>query len=288
MSRPEHFAPPEIFYNQDESVKYTTNSRIMEIQANMTNRALELLALPENKPCYILDIGCGSGLSGEVISEAGHEWVGVDISADMLNVARDREVDGDLFLWDMGHGMSFRPGTFDGAISISALQWLCNQDKTENIPQVRLKKFFQSLYNCLARGARAVFQFYPETPKQIELITTAAMRCGFAGGLVVDFPHSTKAKKFFLCLLAGSPQEYVQPRAVGEDYTGDEDTTHVAYSAGRDKAAGSAPSRLGKKKQKDSIKSKNWVIKKKERRRRQGLEVANDSKYTARKRRPKF
>ena len=31
--RPEHAAPPEIFYNEDEARKYTTNSRIIAIQA---------------------------------------------------------------------------------------------------------------------------------------------------------------------------------------------------------------------------------------------------------------
>jgi len=31
------------------------------------------------------------------------------------------------------------------------------------------------------------------------------MKCGFSGGMVVDFPNSTKAKKFFLCLFAGEP-----------------------------------------------------------------------------------
>jgi len=39
----------------------------------------------------ILDIGCGSGLSGEAIEEAGHVWVGCDISRDMLAVAAERE-----------------------------------------------------------------------------------------------------------------------------------------------------------------------------------------------------
>lgn len=36
------------------------------------------------------------------------------------------------------------------------------------------------------------------------MLTTAAQRCGFSGGLVVDFPNSTKAKKYFLCLFAGT------------------------------------------------------------------------------------
>ena len=42
--KPEHQAPPEIFYNEDEAAKYTNNTRIMQIQADMSERALELLA----------------------------------------------------------------------------------------------------------------------------------------------------------------------------------------------------------------------------------------------------
>ena len=33
-----------------------------------------------------------------------------------VDVARERELDGDLFLWDMGEGLGFRPGVFDGVI----------------------------------------------------------------------------------------------------------------------------------------------------------------------------
>ena len=32
---------------------------------------------------------------------------------------------------------------------------------------------------------------------QLELITAQAMKAGFTGGLVVDYPNSTKAKKYF-------------------------------------------------------------------------------------------
>lgn len=34
----------------------------------------------------------------------------------VADVALDREVEGDLLLGDMGQGMPFRPGTFDGCI----------------------------------------------------------------------------------------------------------------------------------------------------------------------------
>lgn len=35
------------------------------------------------------------------------------------------------------------------------------------------------------------------------MITAQAMKAGFQGGLVVDYPNSTKAKKYFLVLNAG-------------------------------------------------------------------------------------
>ena len=50
----------------------------------MTYRALELLNLPPDEPAFLLDIGCGSGLSGEILDEEGHMWVGVDIAPSML------------------------------------------------------------------------------------------------------------------------------------------------------------------------------------------------------------
>ena len=68
-----------------------------------------------------------------------------------------------------------------------------------------------------SRGARAVFQFYPENSAQIEMITSQAMKSGFTGGILVDYPNSTKAKKFFLVLMTGGIQQ--MPRALG---TGDD------------------------------------------------------------------
>ncbi|XP_076387044.1 18S rRNA (guanine-N(7))-methyltransferase isoform X2 [Megachile rotundata] len=220
------------------------------------------------------NIGCGSGLSGSVIEEYGHAWIGIDISSAMLGVALEREVEGDLILGDMGEGMPFKAGSFDGAISISALQWLCNADRSSHDPSRRLYKFFSTLFSCLSRSARAVFQFYPENSAQIELITTQATKAGFYGGVVVDFPNSTKAKKFYLVLMTGGPA--VLPRALGVN----DAETAVSYTSRRD--------RLRQVKHKPLKKSKEWIIEKKERRRKQGKEVADDSKYTGRKRARKF
>jgi 18S rRNA (guanine1575-N7)-methyltransferase len=47
-------------------------------------------------------------------------------------------------------------------------------------------------------------QFYPDGKHQLEMITSAALKAGFSGGLVVDYPNSTKAKKYFLVIEAGA------------------------------------------------------------------------------------
>ncbi|XP_049941322.1 probable 18S rRNA (guanine-N(7))-methyltransferase [Schistocerca serialis cubense] len=274
MSRPEHQAPPEVFYNEQEAKKYTQNSRMIDIQVQMSERAIELLALPDDNPCLLLDLGCGSGLSGSVLEDAGHIWIGVDIAQAMLEIALEREVEGDLILGDLGHGVPFRAGSFDGAVSISALQWLCNADKRSHNPVKRLYKFFSTLYACLNRTARAVLQFYPENSDQIELVTTQAMKAGFFGGLVVDYPNSTKAKKFFLVLMTGAAVPL--PKALGSD----EDANGVSYTSKREQ--------MKKIRGKSLKKSRDWILEKKERRRRQGRETRIDTKYTGRKRSGRF
>ena len=50
---------------------------------------------------------------------------------------------------------------------------------------------------------------------QAQMLSSAAMRAGFSGGLVVDYPHSTRAKKYFLVLMVG-PSTQV-PQAKGLD-----------------------------------------------------------------------
>src|SRR6202021_1837622 len=61
-----------------------SSTRIRQIQADMTHRAIELLNLPPDQPAFLLDIGCGSGLSGEILDGEGHVWAGMDIAPSML------------------------------------------------------------------------------------------------------------------------------------------------------------------------------------------------------------
>ncbi|KAG6376488.1 williams-Beuren syndrome critical region protein 22 [Boletus reticuloceps] len=277
MSRPELQAPPEIYYGDAEAKKYTTNTRNQRIQADMTYRALELLNLPPDQPAFLLDIGCGSGLSGEILDEEGYMWAGVDIAPSMLGesiqdqpvprvdmriprpeVALERQVEGDLFLQDIGQGLGFRPGSFDGAISISVLQWLLNAETSHptSSPPHRLNRFFTTLYAALRNPSRAVLQFYPSSDDQIQLITSIAQKAGFGGGIVVDYPNSKKAKKVFLCLFVGSGgggQQQQLPKGL------EAEDEQVPFERRREKER--KRDRSGKRK---TLKDKDWILKKKE------------------------
>lgn len=246
----------------------------------MTRRALELLDL--RRPSLLLDVGCGSGLSGEILSgldpaDGGpHTWVGMDISPSMLDVALERDVDGDLVLADIGQGVPFRPGSFDAAISISAIQWLCSAESSDTSPAGRLSRFFNGLYASLRRGGRAVCQFYPKNDAQRALITQAAVKAGFGAGILEDDP-GTKNVKLYLVLTAGASPVDGAP----SDMTGvvaGMDNVDVLDARKKPKA-GPAYVKKG---------SKAWIIKKKEQMERKGKIVKATSKYSGRKRRTAF
>ena len=61
------------------------------------------------------------------------------------------------------------------------------------------------------------------------MLTSTAMKAGFSGGLVVDFPHSTRAKKYFLVLMVGSSSYQPQAKGInGEDSDKDVQEVQVA------------------------------------------------------------
>lgn len=66
MSRPELTGHASLFYDAREARKYDSSSRMVGIQREITERAIELLKLEGGRPSLVLDVGCGSGLSGQV------------------------------------------------------------------------------------------------------------------------------------------------------------------------------------------------------------------------------
>lgn len=191
----------------------------------------------------------------------------------MLDVALRRDVEGDLLLADIGQGVPVRAGAFDAAISISAVQWLCNAESSDTSPAGRLARFFAGLYAGLRRGGRAVCQFYPKNEAQKGMVSAAAVKAGFGAGLLED-GRGTKSAKVYLVLTVGGGELKGGIEGVVEGMEG----VDVMERRGGG----------GRKRGEERKGSKGWIVKKKEQMERKGKVVKQGSKYTGRKRRVQF
>ena len=196
-------------YDRDEAARYTSQND--KVQRELTECALDLLVLqPAERvgPLLIADIGCGSGLSSDVIKARGHVSVGLDASQAMLETGEGAAT-GAVLRGDFGQGLPFRERCFDGVVSISAAQWLCQGDDDAAI-DARLGRFFGSLHTMLRPGARACLQVYPRDVRETRRMERAMQAARLFGCAVTAFPHSNNAKKIFLCCVR-------DPRPTHED-----------------------------------------------------------------------
>lgn len=149
-----------------------------------------------------------------------------------------------------------------GHPSISVLQWLLNAETSHptSSPPHRLTRFFTTLHAALKNPSRAVFQFYPTSDDQVQLITSIAQKAGFGGGVVVDFPNSKKARKVFLCLYVGGGGGQQQvPKGLEGEEVDEEDDGRALFEKRRERLR--SREKGGKRK---GIKDKDWILKKKE------------------------
>lgn len=201
----------EIYYNESESIRYTECEQTVRIQRDLTLECLKLLGpLAAGMGDIVINLGCGSGLCGDVLSERGISWIGADISENMLELARERPICcGTLLQTDcFTHGtLPFRDGCFGGAVSVSAVQWICAHDN----PDMKALNFMREMYRILRKKSFFIAQVYMHSDKHIQVLCKAASSAGLVGGIYTCFPHVSKAKKKFLCLYRPSCDAVLPP-----------------------------------------------------------------------------
>lgn len=139
---------------------------------------------------FLLDLGCGSGLSSRAHLDGGFSSfvVGLDLSEGMLRTARkasNRQCD--WVLADISQPLPFRDGVFDGATSIGVLHYLL-QDAEGSTSGERLRNLFFSIRRCVQSRSPVVFQFFPRHEQQdASAIRAVARECGLLAELVCDF-----------------------------------------------------------------------------------------------------
>jgi len=101
----------------------------------------EIMKFLPNPPARILDIGAGSGWTSELYARSGYAVIGVDISPDMIELARLRiseELDLDFKCSDYEEEIRSHLGEFDAVIAYDALH---HAEKEHNV--------IQNVFDCL-------------------------------------------------------------------------------------------------------------------------------------------
>ena len=113
----------------------------------MVEQMAMLSLLPEVKGSTVLDLGCGAGeLCRRIFSLGAKQVIGVDISANMLELARKEVIPGVTFEQKAMEDIEFDPGMFDLVVSSLAFHYVAD-----------LQKMFQKIYSFLKPSGLLIF-----------------------------------------------------------------------------------------------------------------------------------
>lgn len=120
------------------------NRYIIELR----NRAI-LNKLDQPKEARILDFGCGSGNLSELLSEEGFNVSGLDISSELIKLARERQHKNkwDVYQYD-GDIFPFENNSFDAIITYVVLNHILNDSQFEET--------LSELYRVLKPGGQII------------------------------------------------------------------------------------------------------------------------------------
>lgn len=95
----------------------------------------EIMKRPNSK---VLDIGFGTGTLTEKLYEKGHEISGIDFSAKMIAIAKEKMPSANLMEWDISNGLPEQVTTnqYDFIVSTYALHHLSDKDKVTFIEKL--------------------------------------------------------------------------------------------------------------------------------------------------------
>jgi 18S rRNA (guanine1575-N7)-methyltransferase len=140
------------YYSKENAKLYELSGAYRRIQESMT---VDALSISEFKPnSFILDLGCGTGFSLNVLKKNGFKTLGIDICFEMLKFAKEKKFN--VILADMIN-LPFKDEVFDNLISISVVQWAKITDYSQVLDEIKrvIKK-------------EAIIQFYPKEKEEFD------------------------------------------------------------------------------------------------------------------------
>jgi SAM-dependent methyltransferase len=140
---------------------YTHDVGFGDFARNAAQWLLEILAQCPDRSRLVVDLGCGSGIWAAALAEAGYSVVGVDFSADMIDIARRRVATTKFaaakFAATTFHVASFVDFAVPPCRSVTALGEVFNYlfDPQNSLPMLR--QVCQRVFDALVPGGVFIF-----------------------------------------------------------------------------------------------------------------------------------
>jgi ubiquinone/menaquinone biosynthesis C-methylase UbiE len=106
---------------------------------NQTEKQLQFLKDQLKPNGYILDVACGTGRHMIPLSQQGYRMVGLDISANLLKIAKQRSKEIQLVRGDMRF-LPFKPQVFAGVISMDTSFGYLPSEVDDRVTLVEVKR----------------------------------------------------------------------------------------------------------------------------------------------------
>jgi ubiquinone/menaquinone biosynthesis C-methylase UbiE len=173
------------YYSKENAKLYELSGAYQRIQESMAADALSISDFEHGS--LILDVGCGTGFSLNVLKKSGFKAIGIDASFEMLKYAKEKKFE--VILADMA-SLPFKDESFDNLISISAIQWARVQEYGKVLDEIK---------RVIKKGA--VVQFYPKEKWEFEYFFKLSKK-KFSNSQVFIIGEGVKEKKYIKIIKA--------------------------------------------------------------------------------------
>ena len=157
----------------------------------------------KDEPFIILDLGCGTGFSTEILLECGFKVVGVDILPDMLSKVKTKknhmknQNNLEVLLADINY-LPLRSSSINHAISISAYNFITHRAKSSRDKTKIANNTAKYLYKLLKPDGRIIIEFYPKNDRELEMFSSSFNNNGFNGFVIKQNPNQKSGQTFLL------------------------------------------------------------------------------------------
>ncbi|MFX0034308.1 MAG: class I SAM-dependent methyltransferase [Candidatus Hermodarchaeota archaeon] len=151
----------------------------------------------------ILDLGCGTGFSSEVLMQNGFKVIGIDLLFDMLSKAKEKKRDYEeykdleLILADINF-LPIKVNSIDHIVSISSYNFIIHGLQNYGEKVKLINDTAKYLYKILKKSGRIIIEFYPKDEQELKIFNKSFVNNGFEGFMVKSNPKQKSGQTYLI------------------------------------------------------------------------------------------